>query len=163
MFYIILYLVAIVCANILTTIFGPGMSIINAFIFIGFDLTSRDKLHEAWKNKGLVWKMGLLILTGSIISWLLNRNAGIIATASFIAFSCSAIIDTAVYQLLYKKNQFIKINGSNIFSALADSIIFPTIAFGGFSLPITLGQFLAKVGGGFIWSIIIKRKNGKHS
>ena len=154
-----LYLVAIVLANLSVAHFGPSSTIVNAFLFIGLDLTSRDKLHEAWHNNGLIWKMGLLIATGSLISWLLNRNAGQIALASFIAFACAAVVDTIVYQILRKQKYMVKVNGSNIFSAATDSIIFPTIAFGGFLPWITLGQFAAKVFGGAIWAIILRRHN----
>ena len=146
-------------ANLSVAHFGPSSTIVNAFLFIGLDLTSRDKLHEAWHNNGLIWKMGLLIATGSLISWLLNRNAGQIALASFIAFACAAVVDTIVYQILRKQKYMVKVNGSNIFSAATDSIIFPTIAFGGFLPWITLGQFAAKVFGGAIWAIILRRHN----
>ena len=155
---VFLYLTAIVLANLSVAHFGPSSTIVNAFLFIGLDLTSRDKLHEAWHNNGLIWKMGLLIATGSIISWLLNRNAGQIALASFIAFACAAVVDTIVYQILRKQKYMVKVNGSNIFSAATDSIIFPTIAFGGFLPWITLGQFAAKVFGGAIWSFILRKK-----
>jgi len=148
-----------VLANLSVAHFGPSSTIVNAFLFIGLDLTSRDKLHEAWHNNGLIWKMGLLIATGSLISWLLNRNAGQIALASFIAFACAAVVDTIVYQILRKQKYMVKVNGSNIFSAATDSIIFPTIAFGGFLPWITLGQFAAKVFGGAIWAIILRRHN----
>ena len=45
--------------------------------------------------------------------------------------------------------------GSNVFGALVDSLVFPTIAFGGFLPWITLGQFAAKVAGGFLWSLVL--------
>jgi len=156
---VFLYLIAIVLANLSVAHFGPSSTIVNAFLFIGLDLTSRDKLHDAWHHNGLIWKMGLLIATGSLISWLLNRNAGQIALASFIAFACAAVVDTIVYQILRKQKYMVKVNGSNIFSAATDSIIFPTIAFGGFLPWITLGQFAAKVFGGAIWAIILRRHN----
>lgn len=158
MFYILMYLGAIVLANVLTAMFGAGMSVINAFLFIGLDLTARDKLHDAWHGNGLVWKMGLLILAGSVLSWAVNHNAGSIALASFISFACAAMIDTVVYHVLRKKSFVIKANGSNVFSALTDSIIFPTIAFGGFLPLITLGQFIVKVLGGALWAHILSRK-----
>jgi len=137
--------------------FGPKVTIINAFLFIGLDLTSRDYLHEAWHKRGLAWKMTLLIAIGSIISWVLNRNAGQIALASFIAFASAAIVDTVSYHLLHERDYMIKINGSNVASALIDSVVFPTLAFGVFMPWIILGQFAAKVGGGFIWSLLLKR------
>jgi uncharacterized PurR-regulated membrane protein YhhQ (DUF165 family) len=154
---IFLYLVTIVAANLLAAFFGAKASIIIAFVFIGFDLTLRDSLHEAWKKRNLWLKMFALIFAGSAISFLINRAALNIAIASLLAFLCAGIVDTFVYSLLQKKKWFIKINGSNLFSSLTDSLVFPTIAFGGFSLLITAGQFLAKFLGGFIWSLIIPR------
>jgi uncharacterized PurR-regulated membrane protein YhhQ (DUF165 family) len=155
---IIAYLTAIVLANLSTTYFGAWATIINAFLFIGLNITSRDKLHEKWKNNNLLAKMGMLIFVGSFISYLLNKDSARIAIASFIAFVITGVIDTVVYQLAINKTKFIKINLSNVFSSLADSIAFPTIAFGSFMPLIIMGQFLAKVFGGFVWSIILKDK-----
>ena len=155
--FVILYLSAIVLANLTVAWFGPKIIIFNAFLFIGLDLTSRDHLHEAWHGRGLVWKMTLLIATGSIITWILNRDAGQIALASFVAFSLAAVADTVSYHLLHDRIYMVKINGSNVASALVDSIVFPTLAFGVFMPWIILGQFAAKVGGGFVWSLVLKR------
>lgn len=154
MFYVIMYLGAIVLANLTVAYFGPQWSIINAFLFIGLDLTSRDKLHDRWHNDKLLLKMSALIGAGSLISYLLNQDAGQIAIASFIAFAAAAITDTTIYHLLGKYPKWLRINGSNIPSAAVDSILFPTIAFGGFLPLITLGQFLAKVFGGAVWSVV---------
>lgn len=153
-----LYLIAIIAANLLTARFGPTMAVVNAFLFIGLDLTARDGLHEAWHKRGLWWKMALLIGTGSILSWLLNRNAGQIAVASFVAFACAGIADTIVYHILGDKARLLKVNGSNVVSAAVDSLVFPTLAFGALMPAIILGQFIAKVGGGFIWSLILFRR-----
>ena len=161
MIYVFLYLIAIVLANLSTTYFGVTASFINAFLFIGLDLTTRDKLHDTWLGNGFLWKMGLLILSGSAISYVINRNSGIIAIASFVAFAASAIVDTIVYQLMHKKKYLLKVNVSNIFSALTDSLIFPTIAFGGFMPLVTLGQFLCKVVGGFVWGLILRKNKGR--
>jgi uncharacterized PurR-regulated membrane protein YhhQ (DUF165 family) len=143
-----------VCANLIITQFGPVMAIPVAFLFIGLDLTARDHLHEAWHRRGLVWKMVLLIGTGSALSWFLNRDAGRIAIASFTAFACAGVADAIVYQLLGDRARMLKINGSNVVSAAVDSVIFPALAFG-FPLlwPIMLGQFAAKTLGGAVWSV----------
>ena len=156
MIYVILYLVAIVLANLTVATFGVSMVIVNAFLFIGLDLTARDHLHDAWRGNHLVPKMVALIAAGSILSWVLNRNAGQIALASFVAFAAASSVDAIVYQLLGKYPRWLRINGSNIPSALVDSIIFPTLAFGAFVGAIVLGQFLAKTLGGFIWSLIFR-------
>ena len=155
MLYIILYLGAIVLANLLITWLGPSAAIWVAFLFIGLDLTARDHLHEAWHGRGLLWKMTLLIGTGSLLSWVLNRNAGQIAIASFVAFACAGTADALIYHLLGDKAKLLKINGSNIVSAAVDSAVFPALAFG-FPLlwAVMLGQFAAKVAGGFLWSLM---------
>ena len=100
MFYVAIYLGAIVLANLLITAFGPDAVIPVAFLLIGLDLTARDQLHEAWRNDNLVLKMGALIAVGSILSWLLNRNAGPVAVASFVAFAATATVDALVYHRL---------------------------------------------------------------
>ncbi|MEJ2748951.1 MAG: VUT family protein [Anaerolineae bacterium] len=161
MVYIIMYLVAIVLANLTVAAFGPNMVIVNAFLFIGLDLTARDRLHDAWRGNNLLPKMAALIAAGSVLSWLLNRSAGQIALASFVAFAAAATVDTVVYQLLGKYPRWLRINGSNVPSALVDSIIFPTLAFGAFLLPIVLGQFAAKTLGGFVWSLILNWLDGR--
>lgn len=145
-------------ANLLTHRFGPKMSIINAFLFIGLDLTSRDKLHELWYKRALFPKMMALIITGSIISYLLNRASYRISIASTVAFMSAGLIDYIIYSLLHEKARIFKVNGSNVGSSLVDSVIFPTIAFGQLMPVIILGQFAAKVGGGFVWSLILFKK-----
>lgn len=161
MIYVIVYLLAIVIANLTVAAFGPSVVIFNAFFLIGLDLTARDKLHEQWHNNHLVPKMFLLIAAGSLISWLLNQEVARIALASMLAFSAAATIDAIFYQLLFKKHRLVKMNGSNIPSAFVDSIIFPTVAFGVFLPAIIIGQFLAKVLGGFFWSLIISKRSNK--
>jgi uncharacterized PurR-regulated membrane protein YhhQ (DUF165 family) len=158
--YIFMYLLAIVLANLTVVWFGPGVTIVNAFLFIGLDLTARDKLHDIWHGRHLWPKMAALIATGSALSWLLNRGAGQIAIASMAAFGAAAIVDAVVYHALKGESRIVRINGSNVPSALVDSLIFPTLAFGGFLPLIVLGRFVAKVGGGFVWSrILVGREN----
>jgi uncharacterized PurR-regulated membrane protein YhhQ (DUF165 family) len=134
------------------------MVIVNSFLFIGLDLTARDYLHEAWHGRGLLWKMTGLIATGSAITWILNRDAGQIAVASFVAFACAAVADTVTYHLLKERIRIVKINGSNLVSAAVDSLVFPTLAFGVLMPGIIIGQFAAKVAGGFVWSLIIAKE-----
>lgn len=162
MIYTIMYLAAIILANLSVATFGPAVSILNAFLFIGLDLTTRDKLHEQWYGRGLAWKMLLLIAAGSALSWVLNRNAGQIAVASFVAFACAASADTLLYHLLRGRVYLVKVNGSNVASAAVDSLIFPALAFG-FPLlwGIVIGQFIAKVAGGLLWSLILQQRAGR--
>lgn len=155
MLYVLMYLVAIVAANLTVAMFGPSMTIVNAFLFIGLDLTARDKLHDAWHGHRLWAKMALLIATGSILSWVLNRDAGQIALASFVAFALAGAADTFAYHILRHRAWWQRVNGSNVVSAAVDSIVFPTLAFGALLPVIVVGQFAAKVVGGAVWSSII--------
>lgn len=158
MIYVIMYLAAIVAANLTVAQFGPSVSILNAFLFIGLDLTARDALHEQWSRRNLVRNMTLLIASGSLLSWFLNRDAGQIALASFLAFAAAATVDAVVYHWLNGRSRWLKINGSNVPSAAVDSLVFPLVAFGWPPLVgIMAGQFLAKVLGGFVWSVVIVR------
>jgi len=153
--FISIYLLAIILANLIITQFGVNSVYIVAFILIGLDLTSRDFLHEYWKI-GKWWKMGLLIGVGSLISWLLNKDAGMVAIASCSAFASAAILDTISYQILKNKDYLIKVNGSNLISAFADSFIFIAIAFG-ISWEVILLQYVSKFVGGFMWSLLLKK------
>jgi hypothetical protein len=160
MLYITLYLVAIVAANLVTAHFGPNASVFNAFAFIGLDLTARDGLHDAWRHDKLWRKMVLLIISGSILSYALNRNAGRIALASFAAFALAGAADAMLYHALRDRPRWKRINGSNLLSSAVDSLAFPVGAFG---LPILwdicLKQFGAKVLGGFLWSLVLQRRD----
>ena len=155
MVYVLMYLIAIVAANLTVATWGPQMTIVNAFLFVGLDLTCRDRLHDAWRDDGLAWKMGALIAAGSALSWLVNRDAGQIALASFVAFAAASTVDAAVYHLLRGRVWWQRVNGSNALSAAVDSLVFPTIAFGALLPAIVLGQFVAKVAGGTMWSVVL--------
>jgi hypothetical protein len=149
-----MYLVAIVAANLTVAAFGSDWSIVNAFLFIGLDLTARDRLHDQWQGN-LARNMFLLIASGGALSAALNIGALKIAIASTAAFVCVGVVDTVVYHMMKDRARFVRINGSNLFSAAADSLVFPVLAFGFPPLwGIVAGQFIAKFCGGFIWSMV---------
>jgi hypothetical protein len=152
---IVLYLCAIVAANLITAWQGPWITPYTAFVFIGLDLTAKDRLQDKWTRNGLVWRMGLLILAGSALSWLLNRQAGRIALASFVAFAVSSAIDTVIYALV-RGERWRRVGWSNLGGAVSDSLIFPAVAFGWPPDPaIVYGQMAAKVAGGLFWSLVL--------
>ena len=153
---IIIYLAAIVSANLLILEFGPSVSILNAFFLIGLDLSLRDYLHDCWE-KNLKRNMGLLICAGSGLTILLNLEALQIALASATAFGISALLDSLVYHKLKTHPYLVRSNSSNLLGSLTDSMIFPVLAFGGFPILIIAGQFAAKLLGGFLWSLGINR------
>lgn len=146
------YVLAMTAANISIAFFGPWVSPINAFIFIGLDLTLRDWLHQRI-NK---WQMVSLIVLSGLVTWVLNPGAGMIAVASAASFVIAGFVDYAVFS---------KSNGtwmerstkSNVAGAAVDSVAFPTIAFGSLMPEIVLMQFFAKVAGGFVWQKVLNR------
>lgn len=152
---VILYMAAIVGANILAGLYGPSVSVLNAFLLIGLLLTTRDKLHDMWGDQ-LKRNMGALILTGSGLSYLFGGEVQQIAIASAVALLLSESVDAGLYHLLRNRPWYQRVNGSNLASAAVDSVVFPTLAFGGFLPIITLGQFCAKVFGGAIWSWVLR-------
>lgn len=161
--YVLIFLISIVLANLSVNYFGPKVVILNAFILIGLDLTLRDKLHEQWHEKNLVLKVFGLVVVSGVITYLLNQGAGRIALASVSAFCGAMVVDAIIYQWLFKAKFLIKSNGSNIGSSVIDSILFPTIAFGVFMPWIILGQILTKIGGGFLWSLLIAKVRSNKS
>jgi hypothetical protein len=158
------YLAAIVIANLTVAWFGPAVVIVNAFLLVSLDLTARDRLHQAWEGRHLAGKMGMLIATGSCLSYALAPHAGPIALASFVAFAAAGAVDALVYGALGGRGWLIRANGSNLVSALVDSAVFLSVlaAFG--ALPWALvplliaGQWGAKTIGGAVWSIILARR-----
>ena len=161
LFAAMIYVGAMVAANLSIAAFGPWVSPINSFLLIGLDLTLRDRLHDSWSGRGLQWKMATLICVSAVATYLLNPAAGRIAAASAIAFGLAALVDALVYHRLRQSvrwGDYLKrTNGSNAAGALVDSIAFPSIAFGAFLPHIIALQFAAKVAGGFVWSLVLRR------
>lgn len=141
----LLYLAAVVAANLSVAHFGPASAPINAFLLIGATLTLRDRIHD--QSPRLV---PLLILAGALVSTAFG--VGRIALASAAAFALSEGADSLAYRQLRDRPWMRRANGSNIVGALVDSIAFPVLAFGGFPLWIIAGQFVAKTAGGALWA-----------
>lgn len=156
---IAIYCLAIVAANLSIAAFGPWMSPVNSFLLIGLDLSLRDRLHDRWAGRGLWWRMLLLVAGAGAISYALNPAAGKIALASVVAFVLAGLADALVYHGLRRKGWMTRANGSNLAGAGVDSLVFPTLAFGVLMPHIVALQFAAKVGGGFLWSLLLNRKS----
>lgn len=151
----VLYIVMFVIANFLVLKFGKIGVLLASSIFIPFDFVIRCYFQEKWVGKALMLRIGSLILVSSIISYFVNYDLKNIAIASFFSFLSSQIIATILYQLLKEREYFIKVNGSDLFAIITDSIIFQSIAFGSIVWKITVGQILIKFIGGFIWYLIL--------
>lgn len=146
------YIAAISLANWLVTKYGHSALPFTAFAIIPFDMTARNVLHELWRGDWLLAKMTLLILCGASASFLLGGSSLSVCTASFLAFAIAGAVDSAVYQLLFDRNPLIKMNASNAAAAIADSVVFPLVAFGIIVVPVMLAQAAMKFVGGFAWS-----------
>jgi queuosine precursor transporter len=149
---IAVYVAAMVTANTLVWWLGPWFSPINSFLLIGLDLTLRDVMHERLSRLQLAG----VIISGGLITWLANPGAAHIAIASASAFLLAALADWLTYERLRAHPWLIRSNGSNVVGAAVDSVIFPTIAFGALMPHIIALQFVAKVGGGFVWSFLLR-------
>lgn len=146
-FAIAIYAAAMTLANLSVAAFGPWVSPINAFVLIGLDLALRDWLHVRLK----IWQMGALIAATGALTFVLNPAAGMIAVASSVAFTASAVVDWAVFAKM-RGSWFARANGSNVAGAAIDSLVFPTLAFGALMPHIVAMQFVAKVAGGALWA-----------
>jgi queuosine precursor transporter len=155
---VVLYLSAVVAANLLVSHLGPGASVVNAFVFIGLDLSSRDRLHELWRGRLLWPRILALIAAGGLVSLLLGGSPRI-ALASCVAFVLSGVTDAATYHALRRLPWLPRANGSNLIAAAIDSLFFPLLAFGWPLLwGVVLGQFGAKIAGGALWSVLLQQR-----
>lgn len=156
------YLAAIVAANLSIAHWGPEAAVYNAFLFIGLDLTTRDKLHDLWRGR-LIRNMALLIAAGSALSYVLGRALGSgpfvgrIALASMIAFGAAAIADSLLYHVLRDRPWYERANQSNIAGAAVDSLVFVALWPFGFAFTYAFTLFAAKVAGGVVWSFVLAK------
>lgn len=151
------YVAAICIANLTVAAFGPAVTPINAFLLIGLDLALRDRLHDVWAGRGLWPRMLGMIAAAGVLSWVLNPAAGRVALASLVAFVVAGGVDAAVYHALRARPFLQRSNASNAAGALADSLLFPTLAFGALLPGIIALQFAAKLAGGATWAWLIDR------
>lgn len=149
---ILIYAAAMTAANLSIAHFGPWVSPINAFLLIGLDLALRDWLHVRLK----AWQMLALIGATGALTYALNNAAGMIAIASSVAFTSAALVDWATFARL-RGSWLYRANRSNVAGAAVDSLLFPTLAFGALIPHIVALQFVAKVAGGAIWSVLLER------
>lgn len=146
------YVAAMLLANLLVSKFGPAISPVLAFFLIGFDLSMRDWLHVRLSAFQMI---GLIGIAGSL-TYILNPAAGMIAVASAVAFTSAALVDWVTF-IKWRGTWLFRSNGSNVAGAAVDSLIFPTLAFGALMPQIVVLQFVAKVTGGFVWSLLLNR------
>ena len=150
----ILFILSIVSANLIIAHYGVAAVLYVAFFAIGFDLSIRDAMHEHWHGNYLWAKTLGLVIVSALVTVLLNWGAGKIAVASVCAFVGALIVDFLIYEWQFDRKLLFKMNLSNVCSAIVDSFLFITIAFG-VNLKIASMQSITKILGGFMWSIVI--------
>lgn len=153
-----LYLAAFVLANFIVLWLGPAGLIITALLLIPFDFVMRCFFHEQWKGKELIAKLGTLVIISSALTYVINHETQNIALGSMTGFISAQIIAGAFYQMTIKKSYFIKVNGSDAFGIIADSIVFQLVAFDSLDLYITLSQTALKIVGGLFWYWLLFHK-----
>jgi hypothetical protein len=149
---ILAYLVTIILANVTVSI-SPIMVYVNALVFIGLDLTLKDKFQIS-----LPWyKILGIILLGSFLTYLLNAAFLPIAIASTAAFSAAFLVDYIVFSLL-KHNVWYRVMVSNVFGSFTDSFVFIYLAPFPFSWGFVLSVTALKIIGGVISGYILIKK-----
>jgi len=151
---VVVWLAAIVLANLTLTHFGPSWIVINAFLLIGLDFVTRDRLADFWGTSRYL-KMGLLIAVGGGLSYWLNRNAAQIALASAVSFAAAEAVEAGAYHLLRRQPWEDRAPKSALVAAIVDSLVFPTLAFHAFSFTTSFTQFCAKLAGATVWTWVV--------
>lgn len=133
----------IAAANWLVSTFGLigagfGLLVPAGTYAAGLALGLRDALHDAG---GIRWVLGT-IAAGIALSALLGD--GRIALASAVAFGVAELLDLAVYTPLRDRQWHTAVAASNAVGAIADTVLFLTIAGFGLTWAAVGGQLLVK-------------------
>ncbi len=143
-----LYVILMVLANVFAALFMVplpfGLAVPAEVFFFAPLFTLRDRIQL---DRGVRWVYALILVT-ALVSWLAGWLAGSsllarISLAGVAAFLVSEFLDTYVFTAL-KRSFVTRVLVSNTISALVDSLIFITLAFG-FLPHLIAGQWLVKV------------------
>lgn len=158
----VLALAGITAANLLVNHYGPSSTPYVAFALIGLDIAARDRLHLNVHGIYRWLTIGSLIVCGSVITYLVNQNAGDVALASVCAFAAAMVVDSLVFEAARPLDAHRRVNLSNVFAAATDTLIFFWLAFPGplslIPFALIFGQWTAKVAGGAIWGFLLVRE-----
>jgi len=144
------YIVSIFLANLAVSYFGLvnlfGMVVPAGVVFAGLCFSLRDLVQREFGHK--VWYFMLASMLVSVLSGAVLSHLPIpmwkVVLASAVAFMASETIDWFVYTVM-KKDIIYRVVISNIFSGIADSILFVGIAFGAWGfLPPVYNQAIFK-------------------
>lgn len=157
------YMAVIVCANLSVAHFGIQALAFTAWVLIPFDMTLKDTLQMRWDathgRSGVAVRMGALILAGAAVTVLSDASAARVAASSATAFVVAGTVDAIIFQVLteFGVRRLVRVNASSLIAFVADSLIFPVLAFGDLDGRVFVSQALAKTVGGLIVSILLAR------
>lgn len=124
-----LYLLALMIANALVFGVGQVALLATSLALIPFDFAVRVRLQERWQGPRLWLRLFGLMVAGGLLTLAVLPEAGRVAAASVIAFLCSSALGAWVYQDLKPFSAEHARWWSLGAMAVADSFLFPWIAF----------------------------------
>lgn len=148
------FLAAVVVANLAVAHYGQIALVFTAWFLIPFDMVTRDLLHERWRGDRLLGRMALLIACGGVLAVVVNLAAWRVAVASCLAFTIATVVNGLVFEALPQRTRYVRMNVSNLFAAIADSAVFPMVAFGVLDATLSVMQAGSKFAGGLVWSAV---------
>lgn len=116
---------------------GFGLDAPSGVLMVGAALVLRDIVHE---RLGALWALAAIAI-GAVLSAFLATPA--LVVASVAAFAVAELADFAVYTPLRKRHLTVAVVASGLVGAVADSVIFLSLAFG--SLAHIEGQVVGKM------------------
>lgn len=155
------YLGALLGANLLASRYGQAALPIAAALLIPFDFAVRIRLQQRWRHQvaGLWLRMLALTVCGGVLSYAVDPESQRIALAGTLSFVTSSLLGTFAYEATWHELRAAKPDpafeatlASLGVMALADSILFPVLAFDDVLVPLVLTQFVVKwvVSGGLV-------------
>lgn len=157
------YLGALLGANLLAMQFGQAALPVTAALLIPFDFAVRVRLQQRWRHQvaGLWLRMLALTVCGGLLSYVIDPESQRIALSGTVSFITSSLLGTFTYEVAMKiepalpprDQAFDATMCSLAVMALADSVLFPVLAFDAVVLPLVLTQFVVKwvVSAGLVW------------
>lgn len=125
----ILYIIAIIAANVITAAFAPlniGIFIIPMGTFlIGATFILRDLVQNKYGRRKTYFIIGIALLLSALVSYLLKDTLLIVA-ASAVSFALSESSDTEIYTRL-KLPMAWKVFYSGLVGGFLDSVVFVVI------------------------------------
>lgn len=138
------YLIVLVLANLLVFHAGQVALLVTAVALVPFDFAVRVRLQELWAGVGLWSRLAALMVVGGILTVLTVPGSEQIALASVSAFLIGSAAGAICYAALESAGPWAARFSSLAVMAMADSIVFPTLAFEEVSQALIVGQALTK-------------------